>query len=327
MHQRPLGPFQVSALGLGCMSMSHGYGSGDLKESERVLMHSLDVGYNFLDTAATYGFGENELLIGRVLKQQRHRFTLASKCALFRDEHGKRCINGTPDNIRRMCEDSLKRLQTDVIDLYYLHRKDPNVPIEDSMGALADLKSQGKIRAIGLSEVSPDTIRRAHAAHPVTAVQSEYSLWTRVPEQGVLDTCHALGISFIPFSPLGRGMLTGALTRPEQFEQGDMRRGMPRFQGENFHHNRARVAHFTEYAQALGISGAQLALAWLLNKDERLIPIPGTKHLCFLEENAAASELRLSDAQIAEIETLIHPDQILGNRYPPETMTEIDTGA
>jgi aryl-alcohol dehydrogenase-like predicted oxidoreductase len=327
MHQRQLGPFQVSALGLGCMSMSHGYGSGDLKESERVLMRSLDIGYSFLDTAATYGFGENEQLLGRVLKHQRQRFTLASKCALFRDDQGRRCINGTPDNIRRMCEDSLTRLQTDVIDLYYLHRKDPNVPIEESMGALADLKAQGKIRAIGLSEVSPETIRRAHAVHPVTAVQSEYSLWTRIPERGVLDTCHTLGISFIPFSPLGRGMLTGALTSPDQFEASDMRRGMPRFQGSNFQHNRTHVEQLIKYAETLSLSAAQLALAWLLNKDERLIPIPGTKHLAFMEENAAASEVVLSAGQMAHIETLIHPDQVWGNRYPPETMTEIDTGA
>lgn len=324
MHTRKLGPFTVSALGLGCMSMSHGYGSGDLKESERVLSQSLELGYSFLDTAAVYGYGHNEELIGRVLKSRRSDFTLATKCALFRDAKGKREINGRPENILKMCDASLQRLQTDVIDLYYLHRKDPDVPIEESMGALADLKAAGKIRTIGLSEVSVDTIRRAHQVHPVTAVQSEYSLWTRVPEHGVLETCRALDITFVPFSPLGRAMLTGKLTDTASLEAGDLRLGMPRFQDAHFESNKAMVGRLCELANELGHSPAQIALAWLLNKDERVVPIPGTKHLSFLEENALAADIQLNQDAMERIEAIINPQTVSGPRYPQAALLEID---
>lgn len=325
MHTRRLGPFSVSAIGLGCMSLSHGYGHCDPALAEKVLLHSLELGYTFFDTAAVYGLGANETLVGRVLKPHRQAITLASKCALYGDPSGKRIIDGSRQNLHRMCDESLQRLQTDVIDLYYLHRKDPDTEIEDSIHALAELKQQGKIQSIGLSEVSADTLRRAHAVHPITAVQSEYSLWSRGAEREVLDTCRELGISFVPFSPVGRGMLTGKVTTNTTFAAGDLRCSMPRFADNAFNHNRAVVDEYCALAQEMGYSPAQLTLAWLINKGDDLIPIPGTTHLEHLAENASASEIRLVDSEIEQIETILNPSRIKGERYPPAGMREIDS--
>lgn len=325
MHKRTLGPFTVSALGLGCMNLSHGYGHCSPKQAEKLLLCALELGYDLFDTAAVYGIGNNEALLGHVLKSYRDQITLASKCALDGDHAGNRMIDGSRDNIHRMCETSLQRLQTDVIDLYYLHRKDPNTDIEDSMDALAALKTQGKIRAIGLSEVSSETIRRAHAVHPVDAVQSEYSLWSRGAERDVLTTCKALGITFVPFSPLGRGMLTGKLTSVASLAEGDLRIGMPRFEDTNFAHNLSVIHTFATLADEMGYSAAQLSLAWLLNKGVDYIPIPGTRSTEHLKENASASEIRLSASDIERIETVINPGLIKGERYPPAAMREVDS--
>ena len=325
MHKRQLGPFTVSAIGLGCMNLSHGYGHCEPAQAERVLLRALDLGYDLFDTAAVYGIGSNETLLGRVLKPYRNQITLASKCALDGDSSGKRIIDGSRKNIHRMCETSLQRLQTDVIDLYYLHRKDPNTGIEESMGALADLKAQGKIRAIGLSEVSADTIQRAHAVHPVDAVQSEYSLWSRGAEREVLATCQELGITFVPFSPVGRGMLTGTLTSLTELSDSDLRSGMPRFQPDNFAHNLNVVRNFSALAAEMGYSPAQLSLAWLLNKGTGHIPIPGTRDTAHLAENASASEIVLSAEEMEQIEKTINPSLIKGERYPPAAMREVDS--
>jgi len=325
MHKRQLGPFSVSAIGLGCMNLSHGYGRCEPDAAEALLLRALERGYDLFDTAAVYGIGNNETLLGRVLKPYRDQITLASKCALDGDSSGKRIIDGSRENIQRMCETSLQRLQTDVIDLYYLHRKDPNTEIEESMSALADLKAQGKIRAIGLSEVSADTIRRAHAVHPVDAVQSEYSLWSRGAEREVLATCQDLGITFVPFSPVGRGMLTGKVKSLAQLADSDLRTGMPRFQPESFTHNLDVVRNFTALAAEMGYSPAQLSLAWLLNKGTSHIPIPGTRNIAHLEENASANEIRLTRDEIVEIESTINPTLIKGERYPPAAMREVDS--
>lgn len=324
MHTRQLGPFSVSAIGLGCMNLSHGYGRCEPEQAERVLIRALELGYNLFDTAAIYGIGANEMLLGRVLKPYRDQITLASKCALDGDALGGRTIDGSRENIHRMCDVSLQRLQTDMIDLYYLHRKDPNTEIETSMEALAELKTEGKIRAVGLSEVSATTIRRAHAIHPVTAVQSEYSLWSRGAEREVLDTCDELGISFIPFSPVGRGMLTATLTHCN-FADGDLRSNMPRFQPEVFTHNLQVVNNFADLAAEFGYSPAQLSLAWLLNKGNNLIPIPGTCSLLHLEENSSASDVQLSTEDLKQIESVINPSLIKGERYPEAAMREVDS--
>jgi len=325
MQQRQLGSAQVSALGLGCMSLSHGYGHCDPTQAEQLLRDALDAGYSFFDTASIYGFGANECLVGKMLKPVRDDIFLASKCGLDGDSSGKRSIDGSPENLTAMCERSLQRLQTEAIDLYYLHRKDPDTPIEESVEALASLKAQGKIRAIGLSEVSSDTIRRAHAVHPITAVQSEYSLWSRGAERDVLTTCHELGITFVPFSPVGRGMLTGKLTSLNQIGDGDFRNGMPRFQPEAFQHNLAVIQRFCDFSQQRGYSPAQLALAWMLNRDETLIPIPGTTSTMHVKENIAAANIRLSRDDLSAIEACIHPSMIQGERYTPAGMQEIDS--
>lgn len=325
MHKRQLGPFEISAIGLGCMNLSHGYGHCEPEQAERILLRALELGYDLFDTAAVYGFGDNEILLGRALKPYRAQIILASKCALDGDATGKRIIDGSRENIHRMCDISLQRLQTDVIDLYYLHRKDPNTEIEESMSALADLKAQGKIRAIGLSEVSAATIRRAHALHPVDAVQSEYSLWSRGAEREVLATCQELGITFVPFSPVGRGMLTGTLTSLTELADSDLRCGMPRFQPENFAHNLSVVRTFASLAEEMGYSPAQLSLAWLLSKSPGHIPIPGTRNISHLEENASASEITLSTDEIDQIEATINPALIKGERYPPAAMREVDS--
>ena len=265
-------------------------------------------------------------MIGETLKDRRHEYILASKCGNFRDkETGKRTVDGRPEKIREICEQSLRNLQTDVIDLYYLHRLDPKVPIEESMGALSDLVKEGKIRAIGLSEVSSETIRKAQTVHPLTAVQSEYSLWTRIPELKVLATCHELGITFVPFSPLGRGFLTGKLKDMSKVGEDDLRLSMPRFLGGNFEQNLGLLNEYENIASDNNCTPAQLALAWLLSKDETVVPIPGTKHVTYIEENAAAGDIKLSPAAMQRLDQLINDDTVQGDRYNETFMKMMDS--
>ena len=326
MQTRKLGPFEVSAIGLGCMSLSHGYGPPAPREqAERVLKGALDAGYTFLDTAAVYGVGHNETLIGEVLRDRRGDYVLASKCGLTNGD--KRELNGHPDILKATCEGSLKRLRTDVIDLYYLHRWDKRVPIEDSVGALSDLVAAGKIKTIGLSEVSADTLRRAHAVHPITALQTEYSPWTRNPEIAVLQACKDLGVTFVAFSPVGRGFLAGGASDPAAFQEGDMRLGMPRFQGEAFAANLKLFQAFAALAKAAGCTPAQLCLAWLLAKDETLVPIPGTTNSDHMLENAGGAAIRLSPETMAQVEALVNPQTVTGPRYSPAMQASIDTEA
>ena len=324
MDQRKLGDFEVSAIGLGCMSLSHAYGSPPPRDqAERVLKGALDAGYTFLDTAAVYGVGHNETLVGEVLKDRRSDYVLASKCGLTNGD--QRELNGHPDVLKATCEGSLKRLQTDVIDLYYLHRWDKRVPIEDSVGALADLVKEGKIRAIGLSEVSAPTLRRAHAVHPITALQTEYSPWTRNPEIAVLDACRELGVTFVAFSPVGRGFLAGGVSDTAALEDGDFRKAMPRFQGEAFAANLKMFEGFAALAREAGCTPAQLCLAWLLQKDETLVPIPGTTNPDHMRENAAAAAIRLSADVMAKVEELVNPQTVTGPRYAPAMQASVDT--
>ena len=331
MNQRQLGPFTVSAIGLGCMNLSHAYGVPPSPEQgERVLLAALDAGVTLFDTAALYGFGANETLVGRVLKSHRQNITLCSKGGLFgADVNGDgklvRVIDGRPDTLRKNCEDSLRRLQTDVIDLYYLHRWDKQVPVEESVGALADLVRQGKIRSIGLSEVSAATLRRAHAEHPIAAVQTEYSLWTRNPEIAVLDACRELGATFVAFSPVARGFLCGPLD-VAALDAKDIRRPMPRFSAENHARNTERLLKpYTALAQRLGCTPAQLAIAWLLNKWPDVIPIPGTTSVEHLLEDLGADGVVLPAEAMAELEDLINEQTVAGNRYTDQANREVDT--
>lgn len=324
MDQRQLGPFKVSAIGLGCMSLSHAYGTPPPREqAERVLLGALDAGYTFFDTAAVYGVGHNETLVGEVLKHRRNEFVLASKCGLTNGD--QRELNGRPEVLKAVCEGSLRRLQTDVIDLYYLHRWDKRVPIEESVGALAELVAEGKIKTIGLSEVSAATLRRAHAVHPITALQTEYSPWTRNPEIAVLDACRELGVTFVAFSPVGRGFLAGGVTDLAQLEDGDFRKGMPRFQGEAFEANLKMFGKFAELAREAGCTPAQLCLAWLLAKDSAQVPIPGTTNPDHMVENAKAAEIRLSTETMARVEELVNPQTVTGPRYAPAMQASVDT--
>jgi aryl-alcohol dehydrogenase-like predicted oxidoreductase len=323
MKQRQLGELRVSALGLGCMSMSQSYGEANRQESERTLHRALDIGYTFLDTASLYGMGHNETLNGQVLPTRRNEFILASKCGIV-NKDGARVVDCSPENIKKTCEASLRRLNTDVIDLYYLHRRDFNVPIEDSVGALADFVKSGKIRYIGLSECSSSTIRRAHREHPICAVQSEYSLWTREPHDKVFDCCAELGIGFVPFSPLGRAFLTGAVTDMSALGADDMRQTMPRFIGDNFQHNLGLLQQFEEIARANECTPAQLALAWVLAQDSNFVPIPGTKHVSYVEENAAAAELSISDEDLQRTGEIFGRDNVLGDRYAESHMISLD---
>ncbi len=323
MQTRRLGELEVSAIGLGCMSMSQAYGKADRAESERALHRALDIGITFLDTASVYGLGHNEKLIGEVLGKRRHEFVLASKCGIIVDERGRRGVDCRPETVTRICNESLERLGTDSIDLYYLHRRDPNVPIEESVGALAELVKAGKIRSIGLSEVSSTTIRRAHAVAPITAVQSEYSLWTRDPEFRVLDVCAELGIGFVPFSPLGRAFLSGKVD-PDALEEFDMRRNMPRFQAENFQRNRELLVEFGAIAAANHCTMAQLSLAWLLARGDTIVSIPGTKHVAYVEENAAAAELDISSSDLQRAGEIINENTVSGDRYAKSQMISLD---
>ena len=326
ISRRALGPFDVSALGLGCMSMSHAYGTPpDPGDAALVLRQALDLGYTHIDTAALYGFGANETLIGQALKGRRQEFVLASKGGMFRNAQGQREIDGRPETIKRTCEDSLSRLQTDVIDLYYLHRWDKRLPIEESVGALAELVQEGKVRTIGLSEVSATTIRKAHQVHPITALQTEYSLWTRNAEVAVLDTCEELGIAFVAFSPLARGFLTGALRDVSTLPPKDIRLAMPRFQGEHFTRNLELLDAVQTIAREHDCTMAQVALAWLLAQREFIIPIPGTTRTDHLKENLRAVDVRLDSAAIARLDAAINPGTVSGARYNAATQTEIDT--
>lgn len=323
MQTRPLGPFEVSAIGFGCMGLSHGYGPpADRGQAERVLLGALDAGYTFFDTAALYGMGHNEILVGEVLGSHRDRFVLASKCGLTNGD--KREVNGHPDVLRATCEDSLRRLKTEVIDLYYLHRWDRRVPIEESVGALADLVGEGKIRAVGLSEVSAPTLRRAHAAYPITAVQTEYSPWTRNPEIAVLAACHELDVTFVAFSPVARGFLAGGV-RSNHFVEGDIRAALPRFQGEAFQANLQLLARFEGLAKEAGCTPAQLCLAWLMTRDPTVISIPGTTRPEHMRENAAAATVTLSNEMVARVDALVNGDTVSGPRYPSAQQAAVDT--
>ncbi|WP_334164219.1 aldo/keto reductase [Phenylobacterium sp.] len=324
MDSRRVGPFEVSAIGLGCMSLSHAYGTPPPREqAERVLLGALEAGYTFLDTAAVYGLGHNETLVGEVLKGRRSDFVLASKCGLTNGD--RREINGRPEVLKATCEDSLRRLQTDVIDLYYLHRWDKRVPIEESVGALADLVREGKIRTIGLSEVSAPTLRRAHAVHPIAALQTEYSPWTRNPEIAVLDACRELDVAFVAFSPVARGFLAGGVRDLARLEPGDLRLNMPRFQGGNFEKNLALLDRFEALARDADCTPAQLCLAWLLARDEIIVPIPGTTSPDHMRENAAAADVRLTPEVIARVDALVNSETVAGPRYSPALQATIDT--
>ncbi len=328
MQSRSIGPFQVSAIGLGCMNVSAGYGPADERQSARLLHEALDLGYRFLDTASLYGHGHNETLIGKTLKDRRDQYILASKCGLRRGPDGKSISDGRPEIIRQTCEQSLQRLQTDVIDLYYLHRIDPSVAVEESVGALAELVWEGKIRAIGLSEICVETLRRAHEEHPITAVQSEYSLWSRTPERGMLANCEELGVGFVPFSPLARGFLAGSACDVSQLAADDIRATIarPRFEPENFSRNSKLLPAWNGIAAELDCTPAQLALAWLLARSsETLVPIPGTRSIDHLRENAGAAAIALEPRVIDTLDELINEDTVLGSRYTAGLMASIDS--
>lgn len=330
MKNRKIGPFQVSEIGLGCMNLSHAYGAPVSEaQAEKVLLTALDAGVTLFDTAALYGFGANEILVGKVLKSHRQKFTLASKCGMTGvDVNGDgklvRVIDGRPETIRNTCEEALKRLQTDVIDLYYLHRWDKKVPIEDSVGALSDLVRQGKIQSIGLSEVSASTLRKAHAVHPIAAVQTEYSLWTRNPEIAVLKACEALGTAFVAFSPVARGFLCGPLDI-QGLDAKDIRKSMPRFTAENYAANFKLFAPYLELAKEADCSPAQLALAWLLHKAPHIIPIPGTTREQHLMDDLGAAQVKLSPDLVVRLEALINEHTVVGSRYNAQANSEVDT--
>ena len=331
MQTRPLGPFEVSAIGLGCMNLSHAYGPPPpFEDASRLLLTALDSGVTFFDTATLYGFGANETLVGRVMSPHRSRFTLASKCGLQGlDVNGDgklvRVIDGRPATIKSTCEDSLRRLQTDVIDLYYLHRWDKKVPIEDSVGALADLVREGKIRSIGLSEISSATLRRAHAVYPITAVQTEYSLWTRNPEIALLQACQELGTTFVAFSPVARAFLTGKLLDVTTLDAKDIRRNMPRFEPANYAANLKLLPAYQAIANEAGCTPAQLALAWLLHRGDHIIPIPGTTSLAHLAEDLAAVNVTLSPAVMTKLDAVINEKTVTGGRYNAQSQGEVDT--
>lgn len=319
-------PFTVSRIGLGCMGMSEFYGPTDDEMSVKVLNEAIELGVNFFDTSDMYGHGHNEKLIGDLLKLRPERVMVASKFGIVRQPGSgySRGLNNSPAYIRKACEDSLRRLGSEAIDLYYIHRLDPSVAIEESIGELAKLVGEGKIRSIGLCEVSAETLRRAHAVHPIAALQSEYSLWTRDAERSVLPACRELGIAFVAYSPLGRGMLTGRITSPDQLEDGDFRPSLPRFQEQNFSDNYALVSTLQRIADDLDRTPAQVSLAWLLAQGDDVIPIPGTRRLIYLRENLAASDIELSDEDLKRIDLALPVGAAAGERYAQEGMKGVE---
>jgi aryl-alcohol dehydrogenase-like predicted oxidoreductase len=324
MDRRKLGTqgLEVSALGLGCMGMSEFYGTTDEGEAIATIHRALELGIDFLDTADMYGSGANEQLVGKAIADRRERVVLATKFGNVRNDDGPREVRGDPDYVRQACDASLRRLGLDHVDLYYQHRVDFRVPIEETVGAMAELVEAGKVRHLGLSEASSETIRRAHAVHPISALQSEYSLWTRDPEDGPLPTCRELGIGFVAYSPLGRGFLTGQIQSPDDLEEGDFRRNNPRFRGENFQRNLDLVARVEEIAKEKGRTPGQIALAWLLTRGHDVVPIPGTKRRRYLEENAEAVDVELTDEELERIEQAFPKGAAAGDRYPD--MSTID---
>jgi len=325
MQHRKLGTqgLETSIMGLGCMGMSEFYGDrSDHGESIATIHRALELGVNFLDTADMYGPHTNEQLVGKAIKGKRDQFVIATKFGMVRDPNDplKRGINGRPEYVRASVEGSLRRLDIETIDLYYQHRVDTNTPIEDTVGAMAELVREGKVRYIGLSEAGPETLRRAYAVHPISALQSEYSLWTRDPEDEIIPTCRSLGIGFVPYSPLGRGFLTGAYKSIEDFRSDDFRRNSPRFQGENFQKNLELVRHIERLAAEKGCTPSQLALAWVLARGDDMVPIPGTKHRPFLEENVGAVNVTLTRADLERIDEIAPKGAAAGDRYTAESM-------
>jgi aryl-alcohol dehydrogenase-like predicted oxidoreductase len=328
MRVKPLGRqgLHATCLGLGCMGMSDFYGKRNNEESIKVIHRAIELGITFFDTADMYGPYTNEELLGKAIKGFAHRLTIATKFGIVRDPNDptKRGINGKPDYVQSSCEGSLKRLGIEQIDLYYLHRKDPATPIEETVGAMADLIKKGKICGIGLSEVSSETLRKAHAVHPVSALQSEYSLWSRDPEDGILDTCAELGIAFVAYSPLGRGFLTGGIKKFEDFEPDDYRRHSPRFQGENFEKNLQLVKKMEALAESKGCTASQLALAWVLSQRDFIFPIPGTNHIKYMEENVRALDVELTDEELEELDAIAPKGVAAGLRYPENMMGTVN---
>lgn len=329
METRTLGAggLRVSAIGLGCMGMSQSYGKGDDEESTRTIHRALDLGVTLIDTSDAYGKGANEMLVGRAIRGRRQDVVLATKFGLIPNPAGGPAtdVDARPERVKASCDASLRRLGLDAIDLYYLHRVDPNVPVADTVGAMAELVREGKVRFLGLSEASPQSIRRAHRIHPIAALQSEYSLWTREPEHAVLPTCRELGIGFVPSSPLGRGFLSGAVKDAQTLEPNDVRHKLPRFQADNLQKNVVLVERLEELARAKGCSTALLALAWLLAKGPEIVPIPGTKRRRYLEENAAAVALALSAADVAALDAAFPIGSAAGTRYPAESMRLLES--
>jgi aryl-alcohol dehydrogenase-like predicted oxidoreductase len=323
MQTRTLGGsgLTVSALGLGCMGMSEFYGASDDEQSIATIHRALDLGVDLLDTSDVYGPHTNERLVGRAIADRRDEVVVATKFGIVRDpdDPSSRGVNGRPEYVRSACEGSLQRLGVDHIDLYYQHRVDPNTPIEETVGAMGELVAEGKVRYLGLSEASPDTLRRAGATHPISALQTEYSLWTRDPENGVLEACRELGVGFVAYSPLGRGFLTGAIRSADDFEANDFRRNNPRFQGENFQRNLDLVDKVNELAVGKGVTPAQLALAWVLAQGEDIVPIPGTRRIERLEENIGAVDVKLTDDDLRQIDDAMPP--VTGERYAANMMS------